>query len=158
MEFWRRHKRRVYVTLGVLGSGYLLYKLYDARRSRLSDLVKQLARERESEELIKAQIQAHFESVQGVADSTTLPHVMHLLDSRLAENLDLTQLTERLIQGKGQPNTLTTTEKLELWDRLKILFYQNGIFSLGNDYAEPLYKGSSQYIRKASIYRHSTRS
>ncbi|KAL6552551.1 hypothetical protein OROHE_007915 [Orobanche hederae] len=129
-EFWRRHKRRVYVTLGVLGSGYLLYKLYDARRSRLSDLVKQLARERESEELIKAQIQAHFESVQGVADSTTLPHVMHLLDSRLAENLDLTQLTERLIQGKGQPNTLTTTEKLELWDRLKILSFTKMVSSL----------------------------
>ncbi|KAL6494332.1 hypothetical protein OROGR_031132 [Orobanche gracilis] len=129
-EFWGRHKRRVYVTLGVLGSGYLLYKLYDARRSRLSDLEKQLARERESEELMKAQIQAHFESVQGVAESTTLPHVMHLLDSRLAENLDLTQLTERLIQGKGQPNTLTTTEKLELWDRLKILSFTKMVSSL----------------------------
>ncbi|GER32888.1 peroxin 3 [Striga asiatica] len=120
-EFWRRHKRKVYVTLGVVGSGYLLYKLYDARRRRISDLEKQLARERESEELIKAQIQAHFEGVQRIADSTTLPHVMHLLDGRLTENLDLTQLTERLIQGKGQPNTITMAEKLELWDKLKIL-------------------------------------
>lgn len=66
-------------------------------------------------------IQAHFESVQKIADSTTIPHVMHLLDTRLAEHLDLTHLTERLIQGKGQPNTLTTNEKLELWDRLKTL-------------------------------------
>lgn len=66
-------------------------------------------------------IQAHFEYVQRVADSTTLPHVMHFLDIRLAENLDLTPLTERLIQGKGQPNALTRTEQLELWDRLKIL-------------------------------------
>ncbi|PIN22508.1 Peroxisomal assembly protein PEX3 [Handroanthus impetiginosus] len=128
--FWRRHKRKVYVTLGVFGSGYLLYKLYDARRRRLHDLEKQLADERESDELIKAQIQAHFESVQRIADSTTLPHVMHFLSSRLAESLDLTHLTERLIQGKGQPNTLTTAEKLELWDRLKILSFTKMVSSL----------------------------
>ncbi|CAA0832416.1 Peroxisome biogenesis protein 3-2 [Striga hermonthica] len=129
-EFWRRHKRKVYVTLGAVGSGYLLYKLYDARRRRISDLEKQLARERESEELIKAQIQAHFEGVQRIADSTTLPHVMHLLDGRLTENLDLTQLTERLIQGKGQPNTVTMAEKLELWDKLKILSFTKMVSSL----------------------------
>lgn len=66
-------------------------------------------------------IQAHFESVQRIADSATLPHVMHFLDIHLAENLDLTPLTERLIQGKDQANALTKTEKLELWDRLKLL-------------------------------------
>ncbi|KZV46518.1 peroxisome biogenesis protein 3-2 [Dorcoceras hygrometricum] len=129
-EFWRRHKRKVYLTLGVFGSGYLLYKLYDARRSRLNDLEKQDADERENDELIKAQIQAHFESVQGIAGSTTLPHVMDLLDCRLAENLDLTQLTKRLIQGKGQPNTLSTSEKLELWDRLKILSFTKMVLTL----------------------------
>ncbi|KAI3455756.1 hypothetical protein Pfo_012419 [Paulownia fortunei] len=129
-KFWRRHKRKVYVTLGVFGSGYLLYKLYDARRRKLSDLEKQLADERENDELIKAQIQAHFEIVQKIADSTTLPHVMHFLDIRLMENLDLMHLTERLVQGKGQPNTLTTTEKLELWDRLKILSFTKMVSSL----------------------------
>ncbi|KAL3639365.1 hypothetical protein CASFOL_017272 [Castilleja foliolosa] len=129
-QFWKRHKRKVYVTLGFVGSGYLLYKLYYARSRRLVDLQKQLARERENEELIKAQIQAHFESVQRIADSTTLPHVMHLLDNRLTENLDLTQLTERLIQGKGQPNTLNKAEKLELWDRLKILSFTKMVSSL----------------------------
>lgn len=46
---------------------------------------------------------------------------MNFLDIRLAESLDLTPLTERLIQGKGQPNTLSRTEQLELWDRLKVL-------------------------------------
>ncbi|XP_073134495.1 peroxisome biogenesis protein 3-2 [Henckelia pumila] len=129
-EFWRRHKRKVYITLGVFGSGYLLYKLYDVRRCRLNDLEKQDADERENDELIKAQIQSHFESVQGIADSTTLPHVMDLLDCRLAENLDLTQLTKRLIQGKGQPNTLSTSEKLELWDKLKILSFTKMILTL----------------------------
>ncbi|KAL3640742.1 hypothetical protein CASFOL_015710 [Castilleja foliolosa] len=129
-QFWKRHKRKVYVTLGVFSSGYLLYKLFDARRRRLVDLQQQLAHEKENEELIKAQIQAHFESVQKIADSTTLPRVMHLLDNRLTENLDLSQLTERLIQGKGQPNTLTTVEKHELWDRLKILSFTKMVSSL----------------------------
>lgn len=46
----------MYVTLGVCGSGYLLYKLYDASRRRLNDLEKQLADERENEELIKSQL------------------------------------------------------------------------------------------------------
>lgn len=113
---------------------------------------------------------------------------MHFLDIHLAENLDLTPLTERLIQGKDQANALTMAEKLELWDRLKILstdqmlspfynallflgylfnylllfsialavmfyrFYKNGIISLGNDYAEPLYQGSSQHLRETSVY------
>ncbi|CAA3026893.1 peroxisome biogenesis 3-2-like [Olea europaea subsp. europaea] len=129
-QFWRRHKKKVYVTLGVLGSGYFLYKLYDTHRRRLSDLEKQLVNERGHTELIKAQMQAHFESIQGIADSTTFPHVMHHLDGQLAENLDLTHLTERLIQGKGQPNTLTTAEKLELWDRLKILSFMKMVLSL----------------------------
>ena len=66
-------------------------------------------------------MQAHFESIQRIADTITLPHSMHYLSSRIAEELDLSHLTERLMKGKGQPNTLTPSEKLELWDRLKIL-------------------------------------
>lgn len=66
-------------------------------------------------------MQEHFDKIQKIADSTTLSHVMQYLSSRIAEELDLTPLTERLMKGKGQPNTLTAAEKLELWDRLKIL-------------------------------------
>lgn len=66
-------------------------------------------------------MQEHFENIQKIADSTTLPHVMQYLSSRIAEELDLTPLTEKLMKGKGQPNMLTAAEKLELWDRLKIL-------------------------------------
>lgn len=65
-------------------------------------------------------MQEHFEKIQRIADSTT-SHVMQYLSNRIAEELDLTPLTERLMKGKGQPNTLTAAEKLELWDRLKIL-------------------------------------
>ncbi|KAG8651643.1 peroxisome biogenesis protein 3-2 [Manihot esculenta] len=130
-EFWRRHRRKILIAAGVFGSGYFFYKLYNAHKSSLADLEKQLADEREHEELIKAQMQAHFESIQRIADTTTLPHAMHYLISRIAEELDLLQLIERLMKGKGgQPNTLSPSEKLELWDRLKILSFTRLVVSL----------------------------
>ncbi|XP_009347780.2 peroxisome biogenesis protein 3-2 isoform X2 [Pyrus x bretschneideri] len=126
--FWRRHKRKVLVATGVLGSGYLLYKLYNAHRQRLADLETELEHKREkNDELIKAQMQAHFENIQRIADTTTLPHAMYYLSSRIAEELDLSHLTERLMQVKGQP---TSQEKLELWDRLKILSFTRMVLSL----------------------------
>ncbi|CAI9113497.1 OLC1v1014111C3 [Oldenlandia corymbosa var. corymbosa] len=129
-DLWRRHKRKVYVTLGVLGSGYFLYKLYDAHKRRISDLETEFARQRENEELIKAQLQAHFDNIQKIADSATLPHVMQQLSIRVADELDLAPLTERLMKGKGQPNALTAAEKLDLWDRLKILSFTRMVLSL----------------------------
>ncbi|TKY61041.1 Peroxisome biogenesis protein 3-2 [Spatholobus suberectus] len=121
-DFWRRHRRKIFVTGGVLGSGYLLYKLYGAHRHGVQVLERELAVQRESEELMKAQMQAHFENIQRISD-VTLPHAMHDLSCRIAEELDLSHLLERLIQGKGQPNTLTQSEKLDLWSRLKILSF-----------------------------------
>uniref|UniRef100_A0A5B7B7F6 Peroxisome biogenesis protein 3-2-like n=1 Tax=Davidia involucrata TaxID=16924 RepID=A0A5B7B7F6_DAVIN len=129
-EFWSRHRRKVYVTFGVLGSGYLLYKLYDAHRRRLSDLERDLAGERENDELIKSQMQAHFENIQRIADTTTLPHAMLYLSSRVAEELNLLHLTEKLMKGKGQPNNLTSLQKLELWDELKILSFNRIVLSI----------------------------
>lgn len=66
-------------------------------------------------------MQAHFENIQRIADTTTLPHAMHYLSSRIEEELELSHLTDRLMQGKGQPNALTAAEKLELWDKLKTM-------------------------------------
>ena len=48
----------MYVTLGVFGSGYLLYKLYDSHKQQLNDLEREVASERENEELIKAQLRS----------------------------------------------------------------------------------------------------
>lgn len=66
-------------------------------------------------------MQAHFDNIQRIADTTTLPHAMGYLDSRINEELDLSPLMERLVKGKDQPNSLTSSEKHELWERLKIL-------------------------------------
>lgn len=59
-EFWRRHKKKVYVTLGVVGSGFLLYKLYDGHRRRISELEKELEDDMKNDELIKAQLRLLF--------------------------------------------------------------------------------------------------
>ncbi|OMO57877.1 peroxisome biogenesis protein 3-2 [Corchorus capsularis] len=75
-------------------------------------------------------MQVHFENIQGIADTTTLPHAMHYLSCRIAEDLDLSLLTERLMKGKGQPNSLSSSEKLELWDRLKILSFTRMVVSI----------------------------
>lgn len=66
-------------------------------------------------------MQAHFDSIQRIADTTTLPHAMQYLNSRVMEELDVYHLMERLVKGKDQPNPLTSAEKIELWDRLKFL-------------------------------------
>ncbi|KAB1212327.1 Peroxisome biogenesis protein 3-2 [Morella rubra] len=120
-DFWRRHRRKIFVTVGALGGGYVLYKLYDANRRRVIEWERELAEQErilaERENFIKAQMQAHFASIQRIADTTTLPHAMHYLSSRIAEELDHSELTEKLQKAKGQPNS----EKLELWDRIKIL-------------------------------------
>ncbi|XP_047332133.1 peroxisome biogenesis protein 3-2-like [Impatiens glandulifera] len=129
-DIWRRHKRKFYLTAGVLGSGYLLYKLYDAHKRKLFDLERELAGERENDEFIKAQMQEHFANIQRIADTTTLPHSMSYLRNQVAEMLDHLHLTEKLTRGKGQPNTLTPAEKLELWDELKLLSFTKTMLSL----------------------------
>ncbi|KAE8676137.1 Peroxisome bioproteinsis protein 3-2 [Hibiscus syriacus] len=129
-DLWRRHRRKVLVTAGVVGSGYLLYKLYYAHKRRLTDLERELARERENDEFIKAQMQAHFENIQRIADTTTLPHAIHYLSCRIDDDLNLSHLTNRLMKGKDQPSSLSSSEKLVLWERLKILSFTRMVVSI----------------------------
>lgn len=128
-DFWRRHKRKVYVASGLLGSSYFLYKLYAAHRRRISELESEYEGQREMDELIKTQLQTHFENIQRISDSTTLPYAMHYLRCRVLEELDISHLTERLMQVKGQPST-AKKEKFELWERLKILSFTRTALSL----------------------------
>ncbi|KAK1359682.1 hypothetical protein POM88_044156 [Heracleum sosnowskyi] len=68
--------------------------------------------ERENEELVKAQMKMHFDNIQKIADTTTLPHAMVYLSGRVEERMDILHLTEKLMRGKGQQSTLTSLEKL----------------------------------------------
>ncbi|XP_031476861.1 peroxisome biogenesis protein 3-2-like [Nymphaea colorata] len=129
-DFWRKHKRKVYVSIGILGSGYVLYKLYDSQRERIAALERELEKQHEADERIKAQMQASFASIQWISDTTTLPSVMNDLRIRMSEELHLSELRDRLNQGRSQPNRLTAREKLELWERLKILSFTKAMTSL----------------------------
>uniref|UniRef100_A0A7N0UGL8 Peroxin-3 n=1 Tax=Kalanchoe fedtschenkoi TaxID=63787 RepID=A0A7N0UGL8_KALFE len=130
MEFWRRHRRKIFVSCGVLGGGYFLYKLYGAHKQRLAEIESELANEHEKDEIIKRQLLEHFTNIQRIADSTTLPHTIQLLHTRLMNIVDLTGLRDRLLQVKGQSGGKTTLEKLELWERLKIQSFTGILLSL----------------------------
>ncbi|WZY97112.1 hypothetical protein YC2023_069441 [Brassica napus] len=124
---WSKHRRKILVTAGCLGSGYLLYKLYNSHTRRLADLQRQLANDREHDENIKAQMKAHFENIQMIVDSTTLPHAMRCLSISIREEIDVSSVMERLNRGKG---VLSQSEKLHLWDQLKILSFTRMVLSL----------------------------
>uniref|UniRef100_A0A1J3D2R1 Peroxisome biogenesis protein 3-2 n=1 Tax=Noccaea caerulescens TaxID=107243 RepID=A0A1J3D2R1_NOCCA len=125
--FWKKHRRKVLVTAGCLGSGYLLYRLYNSHTRKLADLERELANERANDELIKTQMRAHFENIQMIVDSTTLPHAMRCLSVRVSEEIDVSNVMERLNKGKGM---LSSSEKLQLWDELKILSFTRMVLSV----------------------------
>ncbi|CAN6811217.1 unnamed protein product, partial [Brassica oleracea] len=126
-SFWRKHRKKILVTTTCLGSGYLLYKLYNAHTRNLADLERELANERHNDEIIKTQMKAHFENIQMIADVTTLPHALRRLSSRIAEEIQVSGVMETLSKGKG---TLVPSEKLHLWNELKILSFTRMVLSL----------------------------
>ncbi|KAG0491012.1 hypothetical protein HPP92_007875 [Vanilla planifolia] len=122
-SLWSRHRRKVFLAVGALGGAYVLYKFYDTNRKRVAEVERQFEGAQEIDELIKSQLQNHFENIQRISDSTTLPHAMHCLRCRISEDLDLSYLTEKLRQAKGQSTAPTPHEKAELWERLKVLSF-----------------------------------
>eukprot|EP01018_Ginkgo_biloba_P032134 Gb_37523 [translate_table: standard] len=123
----RRHRRKFVVTVGIVGGGYALYRVFRAYSERMLALEQEKEAQRRADEradeFVEAQLQAHFESIQKISNSTTLPIVLENLKGRLFEELDISDLTERLMQGKGHPHTLSSQEKLQLWEKLKILSF-----------------------------------
>ena len=55
--FWRRHKKKVLVTLGALGTGYAVYKFYDSQRQKILRLERRYDEERRAEEILKDQLE-----------------------------------------------------------------------------------------------------
>ncbi|XP_056854187.1 peroxisome biogenesis protein 3-1-like [Raphanus sativus] len=124
---WRKHRRKILVTTTCLGSGYLLYKLYNTHTRNLAHLERELADERHNDDIIKTQMKAHFDNIQMIADITTLPHALRRLSIRIAEEIDVSVIMETLSKGKG---TLLPSEKLQLWNELKILSFTRMVLSL----------------------------
>lgn len=74
----------------------------------------------QAEQRIEAQLQVHFQSIQRISDTTTLPSILPRLKSQLLSLLDISILTEALTQDKDSSYVLTTQERIELWEKLKI--------------------------------------
>ncbi|KAH9307016.1 hypothetical protein KI387_011420, partial [Taxus chinensis] len=118
--FMSRHKRKILFTAGFLGSGYALYRVYFSQKERMLALEREEEAQHRADELVETRLREHFENLQNISDSTSLAFGLESLDIRLSEELDYTELTERLSQGRGH---LSSEEKLQLWERLKILSF-----------------------------------
>ncbi|KAF0933190.1 hypothetical protein E2562_016138 [Oryza meyeriana var. granulata] len=128
--FWARHRRKILLSLGVAGAGYAAYRLYETHRRQLVRVEQRALEERAAEEIIKNQLQTHFENVQKISDTTTLPFAMHYLRSRIMEELDISHLTEKLMHGKGESSALTPKEKYDTWEKIKILSFTRTVSSI----------------------------
>ncbi|GLJ49204.1 hypothetical protein SUGI_1038690 [Cryptomeria japonica] len=118
--FINRHRRKLFFTAGILGTGYALYRVYFAQKERMLALEREEEAQCQADELVENRLREHFENLQNISDSASLAFGLENLDIRLSEELDYTELTERLSQGRGH---LSSEEKLQLWERLKILSF-----------------------------------
>ena len=71
--------------------------------------------------ILPCRLQSHFQGIQRISDSTTLPSVLAHLKASLFAQVNLSGLTEKLMIGKGDPQTLSSREKMQLWQELKTL-------------------------------------
>jgi peroxin-3 len=66
-------------------------------------------------------LQSHFESIQRISDTTTLPSVLPHLKASLFSKVDISVLTDKLMLGKEEPQLLSQEDKVQLWHELKTL-------------------------------------
>ncbi|CAI5490910.1 unnamed protein product [Closterium sp. Naga37s-1] len=158
-SFWKRRRRAILITLGVVGVGVGSYVVYQRLHARLLEDQQRIQRQqqqileeaireaeekrRAEEEREDAQIRAHFESIQRIADATTLPSVLPHLRTQLFSSINLTALTDALFSsrqhaasatagsgggGEGAAAAaprapLSAQEKLRIWEDLKVLSF-----------------------------------
>lgn len=149
--WWRKHRRTVLIGAGVVGVGVAGYWYWAQRcewleRQEVVRLQREAELRRRNEQLQRicqeeeaaradAQLQTHFESIQLIADSTTLPSVLPHLKMRLLALIDLSSLTEALVASRasgaqpGRPH-LSNQEKMRIWEDLKILSFTRALGSM----------------------------
>ncbi|CAI6010988.1 unnamed protein product [Closterium sp. NIES-65] len=159
-SFWKRRRRAILITLGVVGVGVGSYVVYQRLHARLLEDQQRIQRQqqqileeaireaeekrRAEEEREDAQIRAHFESIQRIADATTLPSVLPHLRTQLFSSINLTALTDALFSSRQHAASataggggggggegvaaaprapLSAQEKLRIWEDLKVLSF-----------------------------------
>lgn len=112
--FFRRHRRKLFITGAIVGGVYLLGRY---ARWRLAEW----QREREMEYVEQARKQHHFESNLRTCTVTFFSLVPSLRDA-LMEKLDCEAITAKLREKPAN--------KLELWEQLKILSFTRTLSSI----------------------------
>ena len=62
----------------------------------------------------------HFDSIQRISDTTTLPTLLPPLRARLCALADVDALTRRLQEAASGAAPLTPAEKVAVWEQLKV--------------------------------------
>ncbi|KAJ3709315.1 hypothetical protein LUZ61_013020 [Rhynchospora tenuis] len=156
---WGSHKRKVMISLGVLGSGYFVYKIYDGYRRKITNKeIMEFDTDKAVDEAIRSQLEALFENIQRISDTITLPYAMHSLRDRVSEKLDLTYFMEKLMQTKGETGIRAATERFELWEKVKVLSFTRAATSLWTMTMLTLYARVQVNILGRHLYLEMTRS
>eukprot|EP00898_Chlorokybus_atmophyticus_P000324 jgi/Chlat1/1292/Chrsp118S01731 len=118
----RRHKRAVVLTTAAVAATY-----YVARRYYLASAQRErdawVAAQNVAEEAAHARMQGHFESIQRIADTQTVPSVLPKLKEELLACVDLHALIAKLQAPRDSSEALPAAEKLKAWEQLKILSF-----------------------------------
>ncbi|GBG84138.1 hypothetical protein CBR_g38112 [Chara braunii] len=130
---WVKNHKKAIIMVSTAGvcTYYLVHRYYTALRIEREKYEAHMAEQRRiAEENAEAQLQDHFESIQRIADSTTLPSLLlHLKDS-LKERVDLQSLTEKLMVGKVAPDALSSSDRKLIWEDIKILSFTRALCAL----------------------------
>lgn len=132
------------VGAGAAAAGVGLYYVYRyssaaAEEGRKKQQAQAAARATlEAEEHAHAQMRDHFESIQKISDTTTLPSVLPHLKERLFELLDLSSRTEKLMSAKSHDAAaeeaaaapLSGKEKMAIWEELKVLSFSRTLCAM----------------------------
>ncbi|MCO5557836.1 hypothetical protein L7F22_011408 [Adiantum nelumboides] len=123
-DWIKRHRRSLIITVSIFGGGYVCYQTVKAFQKRV--LIEKDEYEARAfimhQERIEAQLQVHFQSIQRISDSTTLPSILLRLKSQILSLLDLSRLTEELEQDKDN-SRLSAQERTELWENIKTISF-----------------------------------
>ncbi|XP_078153921.1 peroxisome biogenesis protein 3-1-like isoform X2 [Carex rostrata] len=160
MAVWGNQKRKVMISLGVLGSGYFVYKIYEGYRRKVisNKEIVPFDDDKAVDEAIRSQLETLFDNIQRISDTITLPYAMHSLRDRVSEKLDLTYFMEKLMQTKGESSFLATRERFELWEKVKVLSFTRAATSLWTMTMLTLYARIQVNILGRHLYFEMTRS
>ena len=71
--------------------------------------------------LAPRRLHEHFDSIQRISDTTTLPSLLPALRERLFRLCDVDALTARLMAARGEEALLTPAQKYAAWEELAVL-------------------------------------